>query len=111
MKMTLDDLKSKYAKHSITMTLQCAGNRRSEMHAAREVKGLQWTNCTITTATWSGARISDVLRDISTHHGPDAVHVQFVGLDCDITGAARPYCNILAEKSYCLSFTCASGEA
>lgn len=89
--MTLDDLKTKYPKHSVTMTLQCAGNRRSEMHAEREVKGLQWTNCAISTATWSGAKLSDVLRDISAKEGPDSVHVQFIGLDCDASGTAFLY--------------------
>lgn len=83
--MTLADIQ-KYPKHTVTVTLQCAGNRRSEMHAEREVKGLQWKNKAISTATWSGAKLSDVLHEISAKPGPDAVHVQFVGLDCDVTG-------------------------
>lgn len=83
--LTLADLR-RYPKHSVVVTLQCAGNRRSEMHAEREVKGLQWANAAVSTATWSGARLSDVLRDIGAVPGPEARHVQFVGLDCDMTG-------------------------
>lgn len=60
------------------------------MHAERDVKGLQWANAAVSTATWSGAALSDVLRDIGAAPGADARHVQFVGLDCDMTGAAPP---------------------
>jgi DMSO/TMAO reductase YedYZ molybdopterin-dependent catalytic subunit len=104
MTLTLDALKEKYSKHSVTATLQCAGNRRAEMHAAREVNGLQWTNGAISTATWSGARLSDVLRDIGAKAGPDAAHVEFVGLDCGASGArvlpVPQFLEILLEASY-----------
>lgn len=85
--LTLDDLKTKYPKVDITTTLQCAGNRRSEMDRARKVNGLFWRT-SISTAEWSGARLSDILREMGAQPGADARHVQFVGLDCDMSGAA-----------------------
>jgi sulfite oxidase len=86
MVLTLDELKSKFAKHSVTATMQCAGNRRAEMHAAREVKGLQWDNRAISTATWTGVKLSDILKQLAIKAGPGARHVQFIGLDCDVSG-------------------------
>eukprot|EP00892_Ulva_mutabilis_P010675 jgi/Ulvmu1/7980/UM004_0213.1 len=103
--LTLDDLRG-YPKHTVTVTLQCAGNRRAEMHAEREVKGLQWANAAVSTAQWSGARLSDVLRDIGAAPGPDAQHVQFVGLDCDMTGerygASVPLEKALSDAGECV---------
>ncbi|XP_076012857.1 sulfite oxidase, mitochondrial [Genypterus blacodes] len=85
--LSLDDLK-KFPKHTITATLQCAGNRRSEMNKVKQVKGLNWGIAAISNATWSGARLRDVLQAAGYH--PDvaqwARHVQFEGLDKDVTG-------------------------
>ncbi|XP_062843222.1 sulfite oxidase, mitochondrial isoform X2 [Trichomycterus rosablanca] len=88
--LTLDDLKSRFPKHTVTATLQCAGNRRAEMNKVKRVKGLNWGISAISNAKWSGARLTDVL-----HHygfGPDvastARHVRFEGLDSDVTGTA-----------------------
>ena len=32
-KFTLEDLKTKFPKHEVTTTLQCAGNRREDLHS------------------------------------------------------------------------------
>lgn len=56
------DLKTKFPKHTITATMQCAGNRRSEMNKVKLVKGLNWGAAAISTAEWSGALLKDVLR-------------------------------------------------
>lgn len=48
-------------KHSVTVTIMCGGNRRSEMHAVRPVRGLHWGRAAVGTAEWSGARLCDVL--------------------------------------------------
>lgn len=80
---TLKDLK-KYPKHTVTATIMCAGNRRSEMTRVKPVKGLSWGQAAIGNATWSGARLCDVLKDMGIEDGKtDAVHVQFEGLDTD----------------------------
>ncbi|KAB5537047.1 hypothetical protein PHYPO_G00114340 [Pangasianodon hypophthalmus] len=88
--LSLDDLKSHFPKHTVMATLQCAGNRRSEMDKVKQVKGLNWGIAAISNGTWSGA----YLRDVLYHYGfgPEvaakARHVQFEGLDMDVTGTA-----------------------
>ncbi|KAL2091354.1 hypothetical protein ACEWY4_013617 [Coilia grayii] len=86
--LTLNDLKTRFPKHTVTATLQCAGNRRSEMNTVKQVKGLNWGIAAISNATWSGARLRDVL--YTAGYGPEvaakARHVQFEGLDRDVTG-------------------------
>ncbi|XP_071542861.1 sulfite oxidase isoform X2 [Panulirus ornatus] len=95
---TLKDIK-KYPKHTITATIQCAGNRRSEMTKVKPVKGLSWGQAAIGNATWSGARLCDVLKDMGIEDGKtDALHVQFEGLDTD--PASMPYgSSIPVEKA------------
>ncbi|TNM89033.1 hypothetical protein fugu_005287 [Takifugu bimaculatus] len=86
--LSLEDLKTKFPKHTVTATLQCAGNRRSEMNKVKQVKGLNWGIAAISNATWSGAKLRDVL--LAAGYGPDvakwARHVQFEGLDKDVSG-------------------------
>lgn len=61
---SMSDLK-KFKEHTITATLQCAGNRRSHMSkgAAGKTAGLQWETGAIGTAEFSGVRLRDVLHD------------------------------------------------
>ncbi|KAM7005861.1 sulfite oxidase, mitochondrial isoform 1-T1 [Tautogolabrus adspersus] len=86
--LSLKDLKTRFQKHTVTATLQCAGNRRSEMNKVKQVKGLNWGIAAISNATWSGVRLRDVL--MAAGYYPDvsqwARHVQFEGLDKDVTG-------------------------
>ncbi|XP_071991151.1 sulfite oxidase, mitochondrial isoform X1 [Engystomops pustulosus] len=87
LKLSLKDLKTKYPRHEVTVTLQCAGNRRSEMNAIKQVKGLEWGTAAISTARWVGVRLRDVLLDAGyTEDVSGTQHVQFEGLDQDITG-------------------------
>lgn len=85
---SLDDLKTKFPKHTVTATIQCAGNRRSDMHKAKNVKGLNWGIGAIGNATWAGAKLRDVLQ--AAGFDPKVVkwarHVQFEGLDKDVAG-------------------------
>nr|XP_020448909.1 sulfite oxidase, mitochondrial isoform X2 [Monopterus albus] len=90
LKLSLEELKTKFPKHTVTATLQCAGNRRSEMNKVKQVKGLNWGLAAIGNATWSGAKLRDVL--LAAGYGSDvaqwARHVQFEGLDKDVMGTA-----------------------
>ncbi|XP_022711674.1 sulfite oxidase-like [Varroa jacobsoni] len=87
--LTLDELKTKFPKVTITATLQCAGNRRSEQNKIKKVKGLDWGAAAIGNATWSGARLTDVLQYLGVDlHDPRINHVIFDGLDLDPTGKA-----------------------
>ncbi|KAH6559902.1 hypothetical protein BASA50_008991 [Batrachochytrium salamandrivorans] len=59
--LSLDDLRTKFPITSVTVTMQCAGNRRKEMHDVRPVKGLQWQGGAISNTVWTGVRLRDVL--------------------------------------------------
>ncbi|XP_077339546.1 sulfite oxidase, mitochondrial [Lithobates pipiens] len=87
LKLSLNDLKTKFPRHEVIVTLQCAGNRRSEMSAVKPVKGLDWGIAAISNAAWAGALLRDVLLDAGyTEDTPKALHVHFEGLDKDLTG-------------------------
>ncbi|KAG9412523.1 hypothetical protein AC1031_015436 [Aphanomyces cochlioides] len=61
---TLDELKKTFKEHTVVTTIQCAGNRRAEMSAIKPVKGLSWDTTAVSTATWTGVLLSDVLKHI-----------------------------------------------
>ena len=82
---SLDALKQLPAE-TVAVTLQCAGNRRSEMSRERKVNGLSW-DVAVSTANWTGVRLSTILKEMGVTPGEDAKHVQFIGLDCDTEGA------------------------
>jgi sulfite oxidase len=88
--LSLEDLKTKFKPISVTATLQCAGNRRKEMHQVKPVKGLQWQGGAISNAVWTGVRLRDVLQasgytipDLSLQEPfpGDVEHVQFKGAE------------------------------
>ncbi|KAJ3650303.1 hypothetical protein Zmor_022000 [Zophobas morio] len=84
--LTLDEIK-KLPRHTITATIMCAGNRRSEMVKVKPVKGLNWGAAAVGTATWTGVRLRDVLIKLGVDEDDKKLkHVQFEGLDFDPTG-------------------------
>ncbi|CAI5743922.1 unnamed protein product [Peronospora destructor] len=108
MEFTLDDLKSKFKHHTVTTTVQCAGNRRAEMSGVKQVNGLSWGTTALSTAEWTGVLLSDVLASIGivdedsrkrqceckVRENMDVCddcnlviqHVQFEGMDVDLEG-------------------------
>ena len=52
----------KFPKYEVVSTIQCGGNRRAEMKAVKDLKGLPWTGGAIGNAKWGGARLYDVLK-------------------------------------------------
>ncbi len=60
------ELEKKFGEtaRDIAVTLMCTGNRRSEFNNKTdgETMGLPWKNGSISTATWSGCYLADVLR-------------------------------------------------
>ncbi len=50
-RLTLEDLRSKFKQYSVTAAVQCAGNRRSELAEVKKVRGLNWTGGAIGNAT------------------------------------------------------------
>ncbi|MFP3948098.1 MAG: molybdopterin-dependent oxidoreductase [Longimicrobiales bacterium] len=102
--LSLEDLRRNFEEATTVATLQCAGNRRDELMAVREIPGeVPWGAGAIGNARWTGARLRDVLSaagietarpgDPEAGSGtnaasgsgsgpePDARHVAFTGLD------------------------------
>lgn len=77
--LALADLE-RFPRHEVTATIQCAGNRRSELAAAKPIPNeLPWGSEAVSNARWAGVRLADLLREA----GPNdrARHVAFCGLD------------------------------
>jgi len=87
MSFTIDEMKKKFKVHTITATLQCAGNRRSEMANVKSVKGLSWGTNAISNAEWTGVKLSDILDHIGAKED-NYNHVIFEGADKDMEGTA-----------------------
>ncbi len=77
--LTLADLAG-FEQRELTATLQCAGNRRTELQAFRAVPGeVAWGPGATSTATWTGVRLSDVLATVGVRD--EAAHVEFLAPD------------------------------
>ncbi|MGN6380697.1 MAG: molybdopterin-dependent oxidoreductase [Gaiellales bacterium] len=78
--LSLDDLRERFEHVEVTATLACAGNRRGELNAVATVPdAIPWGAGAVSTATWGGIRLADLLAAASV--GADGRHVAFVGLD------------------------------
>jgi sulfite oxidase len=95
---TLNDLKTKFKKHEVITTLQCAGNRREDLHDKEHKIFISphWVIGAMSTAKWGGVKLRDVLADcgwdvdalaLGEKMPPGGVkHVQMEGYDQDETG-------------------------
>ena len=79
LEFSLDELRDRFPNTDCTATLTCAGNRRIEFNAFRQVGGVQWDAGAIGNATWQGIKLSDLLAHCGLKEG--AAHVWFEGLD------------------------------
>ncbi len=113
LQLSLDDLK-KLPVAEITATLQCAGNRRSDIADVKPVRGLNWQLGAIGNAKWRGVYLRDVLAAAGVGESKVAKHVHFEGLDADPTGtvygASIPIETALSECSDVLLATHMNGE-
>lgn len=82
----VSDLQKKFKIHKITTTIQCSGNRRTDMDKTKPVKGLPWEVGAVSTAEWTGVKLSDVLAYIGADESK-VNHVIFQGQDRDIEGS------------------------
>ena len=74
------DLEANFPVTEVTATLQCAGNRRTELIAVRPVPGeTPWGASALSTATWRGTPLAAVIEAVGALDG--AAHVAFTGLD------------------------------
>lgn len=81
MTLRLSDLQRGFPVKTHEVTLQCAGNRRTELHnvKAMQPNALLWTTEAISNATWTGVSLADVLMRVGVQD--EAAHVAFLGAD------------------------------
>lgn len=97
--LSLEDLKTKFPAHTITSTIQCSGNRRSEMNLVKEVKGLFWGKAAISNASWTGVRLTDLLKACQADLTDQRIrHVEFEGLDADPVQGSAYAASVPAER-------------
>jgi sulfite oxidase len=90
--LSLDDLQRRFEPTTVVATLQCAGNRRTGLLAVRDIPGESpWSGGATSTASWTGARLADVLRAAGAE--PDeTAHVAFEAPDVSQDAhPAQPY--------------------
>lgn len=78
--LSLSQLRDRFTEQSLVATLQCAGNRRKEFLAFRDIPDeVPWGSTATSTAEWTGVRLSDVLEaaDLLSEAG----HIEFLGPD------------------------------
>lgn len=76
----------KLEPHTVTNTLECAGNGRAFQRP--HVPGVQWQKGAVGTARFSGPRLRDLLQRAGVK--PTAKHVMFRGLD-EVPGKVPPF--------------------
>ena len=79
LRLSMEDLAA-FAERSVEAVMQCAGNRRADMHAMRPVSGDPWDAGAIGNAKWSGVSLAEVL-DAAGIDRKRARHVAFHALD------------------------------
>ena len=78
--LSLETLREVFQEREVTATLQCAGNRRADLMAIRELPGEEpWGPGATGTATWSGVALAEVLALAGLLR--EAAHVGFEGAD------------------------------
>jgi sulfite oxidase len=78
--LSLDELRDRFERSTVTATLMCAGNRRSELAAVAPIPHqVPWGAGAIGNAVWSGYRLRDVLFAVGVN--VETGHVAFTGLD------------------------------
>jgi sulfite oxidase len=103
--LTYEDLTSGFTAHSVVATLACAGNRRAELLRVRPIPGKDpWAHGAISTATWRGARLADVLdaagvrRDEGSHVAFSAPDVALEAVPVQSYGSSIPLSKAMSEE-------------
>lgn len=78
--LSLRELRERFAEHTLTATMQCAGNLRAGFLKVRDIPGEDpWGPGATSTAEWTGIRLADVLTAAGIQ--PTAAHVTFAAPD------------------------------
>ncbi len=89
--LSMDDLRTMFREHTVEAVMQCAGNRRADLHNHRPVSGDPWAPGAIGNARWTGVRLADVLAAVGVQADP-ALHVAFSSWDeCEVDGKTFRY--------------------
>jgi len=59
--LTIDDLRNHFLKREVVSTIQCGGNRRSDLDKVQKTSGIPWGPGAISTARWGGVYLREVL--------------------------------------------------
>ena len=86
LELSLQDLREGFTRVTLDATLNCAGNRRSQLIEVEPIPGeIPWRDGAIGTGSWAGVRLRDVLAAAGVDSR--ARHASFVGLDeVDVNG-------------------------
>jgi hydroxyacylglutathione hydrolase len=89
--LSLEELRRRFERATVTAYLSCAGNRRSELATIAPIPDQEpWGPGATGNAEWRGFRLRDVLQAAGLETG--AGHVAFAGLDrCHEEGEAIPF--------------------
>lgn len=101
-RLTLDDLRSNFKQYTVPATIQCAGNRRSDLSKVKPVKGLLWTGGAIGNAEWKGVRLRDVLLYAGVKDSEEYAplrHIHLEGLDNNPLTGERYGASIPIDKA------------
>ena len=82
LKITLNELKNKFKKHTLALQLECGGNGRAGFNPP--AKGNQWTFGAVGCARYTGVRLSDVLNMAGLKSS--AVYTGYYGSDLHLSG-------------------------
>lgn len=93
-------------KVQVTATLQCSGNRRGGYNDFERTSGTSWGQGAISTATWGGVRLADVMKHLGLTDAMEAQeeqkleHVRFHAMDgmsasIGIEKAMNPYGDVI----------------
>lgn len=78
--LSLEDLRSKFEKTEVVATLQCAGNRRTELYTVAPIPGeVPWGAEAVSNGLWGGVRLRDVILAAGLEGEPQ--FAAFTGLD------------------------------
>ncbi|ORX45271.1 molybdopterin binding oxidoreductase [Hesseltinella vesiculosa] len=82
--LTLKDIMT-YPRHTIAISMACAGNRRKEQNMYKQSIGFGWGPSGVSTAMWTGVFLRDILNECGVR--PECKYVWFEGCDKTQKGA------------------------
>ena len=61
LEFTVQDLRDRFPRPTLTASLQCAGNRRADLQEVKKTEGDPWQAAALGNASWTGVSLRDVL--------------------------------------------------